>query len=366
MFFLHGLCFASWASRIPSIQQHLNLSSSRLGELLFILPAGFFSSSTVAGWIIARAGSKITVIFSGMIYSVALVGIGWSDNLLPLIFSLFSFGFFGNLLNISINTQAVAVEALSGKKLMASFHGMWSLAGFAGAAIGSGMIALRITPSVHFTLINIVFLIGTGLISFHLVSKDINTNERRPAFSRPDPSILGLGIIAFCSMMVEGAMFDWSGIYFVKVVKVTPQLTGIGYTTFMIAMAVTRFTADRLSSRFGLKRMLQLSGMFAAAGLAVTISIPVLSVALPGFFIIGIGVSSVVPLVFSEVGRSKKLSPGSALSAVASLGFLGLLIGPPVIGFIAQATSLRISFLALLIMALAVFVLASRSNNPNA
>lgn len=359
MFFMHGLCFASWASRIPSIQQNLNLSSAQLGGLLFILPTGFFLSLPVAGWLVSKAGSKKIVIISGVCYSVALACIGWSDNIFELILCLFSFGFFGNLLNISINTQAINVEALSKKTLMASFHGMWSVAGFAGAAIGSGMIGLGVTPFLHFILINIFFLLVIGFSSSSLVSKDHGVNEKRPIFSLPDKSILSLGIIAFCSMMVEGAMFDWSGMYFLDVVKVEKELTGIGYTTFMIAMAGMRFIADRLSNRFGLKRMLQLSGIVTAGGLSMAVSFPTLLTSLLGFFMIGIGVSSVVPLVYSEVGKSKTLSPGVALSAVSSLGFMGLLIGPPAIGFIAQSTSLRISFLTITLMSLAVFVLAS-------
>jgi MFS family permease len=365
MFFMHGLCFASWASRIPSIQQNLNLSSAHLGLVLFILPAGFFISLPVAGWLVSKAGSKKVVIISGVCYCVALACIGWSGNILSLFLCLFSFGFFGNLLNISINTQAVTVEALSKKTLMASFHGMWSVAGFAGAAIGSGMIGLGVTPFLHFSLITLIFLLITGFSSSSLVSKDIGTNEKRPVFSLPDKSILSLGIIAFFSMMVEGAMFDWSGIYFLEVVKVEKELTGAGYTTFMIAMAGMRFVADRLSSRFGLKRVLQLSGLVTAGGLALAVSFPLLPTSLLGFFLIGMGVSSVVPLVYSEVGKSKTLSPGVALSAVSSLGFMGLLIGPPAIGFIAQSTSLRISFLTITIMSLAVFVLSSFLNSKH-
>jgi MFS family permease len=359
IFFMHGLCFASWASRIPSIQLQLNLSSSQVGGLLFVLPAGFFLSLPVAGWLVSRAGSRKVVILAGVLYSLALSCIGWSDTIAVLTLCLFSFGFFGNLLNISINTQAVGVEALSRKPLMSTFHGMWSVAGFAGAAFGTAMIGLGITPMVHFFAITILFLIVAGFCASSLLPNDRGTDEKRPLFAWPDKSIISLGVIAFCSMMVEGAMFDWSGLYFLNVVQVDKELTGIGYTIFMIAMAGMRFMADGLSNRLGLKRMLQWSGLMTASGLLLAISFPQLAISLAGFFMVGLGVSAVVPLVYSEVGKSKTLSPGVALSAVSSLGFMGLLIGPPVIGFVAEATSLRFSFLTITVMALAVFVLAT-------
>jgi MFS family permease len=160
-------------------------------------------------------------------------------------------------------------------------------------------------------------------------------------------------------MMAEGAMFDWSGIYFIQVVKVNEDLTGIGYTTFMIAMAGMRFLADDFSGKYGLKKILQVSGLLTTTGLLLAVLLPDIIPSLIGFFLIGMGVSAVVPMVYSAAGKSKTLAPGTALTAVSSLGFMGLLIGPPIIGFIAEATSLRVSFLAITFMSVSVVVLAS-------
>ncbi len=360
MFFLHGLCFASWAARIPSIQESLKLTSSTLGGVLFALPAGFFLSLPFAGWLIGLFGSKRVVVFSVALYSLSLFSIGLAATTLTLVIALFAFGFFANLLNISINTQAVIVERLYEKKLMATFHGLWSLAGFAGAAIGTLMIAKDIDPYQHYIIISLTILILSGICSFYLVAHDDDSSgEKRPLFAMPDRSLLSLGIIAFCSMMAEGAMFDWSGIYFSKVVNTNTGLTGLGYTTFMIAMAAMRFTADGLSEKFGLRKLIQASGLLTTAGLILAVVQPQFIPALIGFFLIGMGVSSVVPMVYSAAGKSKVLSPGTALTAVSSLGFMGLLVGPPVIGFIAEATSLRVSFLAISIMSVAVIVFGS-------
>jgi MFS family permease len=358
-FFMHGLCFASWASRIPTIQSTLNLSASALGTILFALPLGFFISLAFAGGLIAKVGSKKAVVLSSILYSASLVGIGFSTSAEQIAVTLLMFGFFANLLNISINTQAVAVEALYQKRMMATFHGLWSLAGFAGAAIGTWMIGKGVAPLQHFLFISITFLIAIAICSFHLVKKDSSPGERTPLFALPDKALLGLGLIAFCSMMVEGAMFDWSGIYFTDVVHVNNELTGVGYTTFMIAMAAMRFLADGLAGRFGLKRILQVSGIFASIGLLVAVIQPQLLPAIFGFLLIGLGVSSVVPMVYSAAGKSKTMAAGTAITAVSSLGFMGFLIGPPAIGFIADASSLRGSFLTLTIMSIAVVILSS-------
>lgn len=362
-FFMHGLCFASWASRIPSIQENLKLSASALGSVLFALPLGFVISLPFAGWLIGKAGSKKVVILSTIFYSLSLVLIGTSTDILSLVLSLFSFGFFSNQLNISINTQAVIVERLYDKGLMATFHGLWSVAGFAGAAFGTWLMSRNVAPINHFIFISTAFVMITALSAFYLVKKDEVTAEKRPLFTMPDRSLIGLGLIAFCSMMAEGAMFDWSGIYFSKVVQVDPHLTGIGYTTFMIAMSATRFLADGFSNRFGLKRILQVSGLLTTTGLLLSVFFPFMLPSLIGFFIIGIGVSSVVPMVYSAAGKSKTLSAGAALTAVSSLGFMGFLIGPPIIGFIAEASSLKISFLAITVMSVSVVVLASAMPN---
>jgi MFS family permease len=233
------------------------------------------------------------------------------------------------------------------------------LAGFTGAGIGTWLIGHNVLPLNHFIFICATFLVVNVVCAFYIVKNDEIAAEKRPVFAMPDKSLIKLGFIAFCSMMAEGAMFDWSGVYFSKVVHVDKQLTGIGYTTFMIALAGMRFFADNLSVRIGLKRILQASGLLTTSGLLLSVIFPAMMPALLGFFLIGIGVSSVVPMVYSAAGKSKTLSPGTALTAVSSVGFMGFLIGPPTIGFIAQATSLRISFLAITIMAVSVVVLAS-------
>jgi len=361
IFFLQGLCFASWASRIPTIQQNLGLSDSELGAVLLSLPVGLMLSLPLSGWLITRIGSRKVVIFNVLLYSLILVCLGLAENTYQLIAGLFVFGLAGNMVNISINTQAVGVEALYKKSIMASFHGLWSLAGFVGAAVGTIMIGNGIIPFHHFLVMLVFSWLGVALSASYLIKEDSKGNENQPIFVKPDKSLINLGIIAFCSMICEGAMFDWSGVYFKKVVQAEPAWVGAGYTAFMCTMALSRFFADWFTSRFGLKTILQLSGILTASGLIIAVILPQLSTAIIGFFLVGAGVSSVVPLVYGAAGKSKVLSPGVALAAVSTIGFLGFLVGPPLIGLMAGATSLRGSFSIIAVMGLAITIVSRRS-----
>jgi len=361
MFFMAGICFASWASRIASIQQTLGLTDAALGAVLFTLPVGLMLSLPFAGWVISKTGSRNLLIIALVFYGIALVGLGSAQNVWQLIACLLCFGFASNNVNIAVNTQAVNTERLYKKPIMASFHGLWSLAGFAGAGIGTFMIGKNIIPQHHFIMILIVMIAGTIYCSRYL-NNDKNAAGNGPVFVMPDRSLIKLGIIAFCSLMCEGAMFDWSVIYFKKVVLAEGAWVGAGYTAFMLTMASGRFVADWFAHRFGLKRILQVSGSLTALGLIIAVAFPYLLSAIGGFLLVGLGVSSVVPMVYSAAGRSKTMSPGVALAAVSTIGFIGFLAGPPIIGFIAGAMgSLRYSFMLIAAMGLSVVVVSTKA-----
>jgi MFS family permease len=359
MFFMTGLCFASWASRIATIQQNLNLSDAALGGVLFAMPVGLMCSLPFSGWVITKIGSRKLLIGALITYSSCLVTLGLAQNTLQLIICLMLFGFASNAVNISVNTQAVAAEKLYQKPILASFHGIWSLAGFTGAGIGTFMIGKNIIPFYHFGIVFIIIIITIALVSGYLKNDKVTSSG--PVFVMPDSSLIKLGVIAFCSLICEGAMFDWSVIYFKKVVLAHGAWMGAGYTAFMLTMASGRFVADWFAHRFGLKRTLQISGVLTAIGLLIAVIFPYLFTALAGFLLVGFGVSSVVPLVYSAAGRSKTMSPGVALAAVSTIGFMGFLIGPPVIGFIAGLASLRASFTLIAAMGICVTIFSTKA-----
>jgi MFS family permease len=361
LFFLSGLCFSSWASRIPSIQEQLKLNDAGLGTILLALPVGLTLSLPLAGWLVAKFGSRIIVICSAVMYACTLPAIGFVQQSWQLMIVLFIFGSGGNLLNIAMNTQGVGVEALYGRSIMASLHGIWSLAGFTGAAIGGFMISQHTPPYFHFLIISGISVLISLCAWPYTLPADTNARVGQPIFVRPDKSLLNLGVIAFCCMICEGAMFDWSGVYFQKVVKAKAAWIGAGYTAFMSTMAAGRFVADWLVTRFGIKKILQASGVVIASGLVIAIIQPGVALSITGFILVGAGVSSVVPLVYSAAGKSKRVSPGVALAAVSTIGYFGFLFGPPTIGFIAQASSLRVSFLLIALLGLTTTLIASKT-----
>jgi MFS family permease len=356
-FFIAGICFASWASRIPDISKALHLSEGSLGAVLFSLPIGSMCSLPLSGWLVAKLGSRKVATLSGLIYPSVLICLGFCNTVPLLITTLFFFGLFGNMMNISVNTQAVGVEALYGRSIMATFHGVWSLAGFSGAAVGTLMIARGFDPNQHFIGIAAVMM-GLALYTQQYILRSDNSSPDQPIFAKPDANLLKLGLIAFCCMAAEGTMFDWSGIYFQKVVQAPKNLTTLGYAAFMSTMAGGRFLGDRLVTRFGRKKILLGSGSMIATGLLTAVIFPSLVTAIAGFLLVGIGVSSVVPVVYSEAGKSTTMSAGVALAAVSSIGFLGFLIGPPLIGFIAELFSLRTSFAVIALLGFGTTLLA--------
>lgn len=357
-FFLHGLCFSSWGARIPSIQQNLNLSEVQLGSVLFALPVGSIISMPIATWIVHHYGSRLALAIAITLYSMMLVTIGFATTPLQLALLLVIFGCCSNTVNVSVNTQAVTVESLLGKSVMSSLHGLWSLAGFAGAAIGAVMIGMNIILPIHFGIICSLVILGVILNQKYFLPDSKKNEEKTPLFSIPDKTLMGLGLIAFCSMICEGAMFDWSGVYFRKVIEADSNWIGAGYAAFMSTMAGTRFFADHLITKLGINKVLKTCGLLTASGLLIAVISPTLIAGIIGFFLVGAGTSAVVPLVFSEAGK-KSNNPSSSIAAVSTIGFIGFLVGPPFIGWIAGISSLRFSFSLIALMGLGIYFLAN-------
>lgn len=363
-FFVAGITFASWASRIPDIKVKLNLNDAELGGILFALPAGSMVSLPISGFLVAKLGSRTVMLMAALCYPLLLSFLATTDSPFILATLLFFFGLLGNMMNISVNTQAVAVEELYNKSIMASFHGIWSLAGFFGAAVGTLMISLGFDPLKHFIIIAITMMLIAFFMKFGRMPKDALLGNQ-PLFVKPDMVLLKLGLISFCCMAAEGTMFDWSGIYFQKIVQAPKSLVTLGYSAFMGTMALGRFLGDGLVLRYGRKEILQGSGFLIAAGLLIAVFFPTLIFATLGFLLVGFGVSSVVPIVYSQAGKSEKMSPGMALAAVSSIGFLGFFIGPPLIGFVAEAFGLQWSFGIIALLGFGTTILAGITKFKN-
>lgn len=362
-YFFQGLCFASWASRIPDIKTALQLSDGAMGSILFALPAGQMCTMPISGYLVGKYGSKAIMHFALPLYSLAMILLSLSTNSWQLAAALFFFGVSGNMCNISVNTQGVNAERMYHKPIMASFHGAWSLAGFIGAIIGLIMSGIQLGPTPHFIIIsaiafvstfsNVKYLVGDGTVKAVAA-------EKKSIFTKPDPLILQLGIIGFFAMSCEGAMFDWSGVYFKDIVGAQGAWISLGYACFMIMMASGRFLGDKLVAKFGKRKIMQLNGVMIAVGLLISVAFPYIPTAAFGFLLVGLGVSTNIPNVYSLVGQQKKIAPSAALAAISSISYLGFLLGPPLIGYVSEILNLRISYALIAIFGIMISVMVTR------
>ncbi|WP_396194359.1 MFS transporter [Flavobacterium sp.] len=346
-FFGMGFCFSTWASRIPDIKSILQLSEAELGTMLFALPIGQLVAMPFTGKIVTKYGSRNISISGLLLYAFCLIFIGLATQPWHLATGLFLFGFFCNFCNIAVNAQGVYTQQLFEKPIIGSFHGSWSLAGFFGALVGLLMLTIKWTPLQHFVFA-FAFIVVIILTNYKYIIKTKSKQEgEKTSYSfwkNPDKTLLWLGVICFCGMASEGIMFDWSGVYFKEIIKAPGALVVLGYTTFMISMASGRFLSDFLVAKYGAKKVLIISGLVISTGLYMAVLLPFIIPCMIAFMMVGFGVSNVVPIIFNIAGNNKNVPTGIALTIVTSISFLGFLIGPPIIGFIAELTSLKYSF----------------------
>jgi MFS family permease len=359
-FFVSGFGFSTWASRIPTIQQQLHLNEAQLGAVLFALPIGLMLTLPVTGALLSRWDSRIIMMGGAVLFNLLLSMIGFATRTWELVVGLFCFGASRNLLNISANAQSIGVQALYKKSIIARFHGIWSLAMFGGAALGSVMVSFKVSPGWHFFLVGMILILISCYAFPGSLPQAPVAREKRPWFALPGKAMLKFGLISFASMACEGTMVDWSGIYFRKAVNASPRAATLGFVVYMTTMTLGRLTGDRLTSRYGIKRMLTYSGLLIGSGLLLAALMPFPATAGLGFMLTGFGVSCVIPMVFSMAGRSAGMSSGSAIAAVSTVGYLGFLLVPPMVGSVAQLAGLRWSFGLMALFGISITVLVQR------
>jgi MFS family permease len=361
-FFISGFGYSTWASRIPTIKQQLHLNDAQLGTVLFALPVGLMFTMPITNRLLSRYSSRGIMLLGSIFISVILLLIGVTNTMWQLIIMLFCFGMARNLQTLSINTQAVAVQALYRKSIMATFHGIWSMAGFAGASVGYVMVYFNIGVPYHFAFVSVsVFLLSLYFIKDTLYQKPL-PQMRKPVFSLPDKYLLKFSLICFGSMACENTMYDWSALYFQKEVHAGKASATASFVIYMIAMTTGRFLGDKLVTRLGIKTVLKFSGIFIFTGLLIAVLLPYPVTVVLGFILVGFGVSCIVPMVFSLAGKSKSMSSSSALASISTIGYLGFVLVPPLVGFIAQTASLRWSFAIIALFGVMIVYFVSKIN----
>lgn len=360
LFFLCGVVFTSWASRIPAFKEQFHLNEAELGGVLFMLPMGSLIALPFAGWAVDRVGSRLMSTLSLLLYAVALYVLSLSPTVFALSVALFAFGFIGNTVNIAINTHGLDVQHLLAKPILASFHAMWSVGALCGALLGGWTLRHNYSTGTHYLIVLIPLALLSVASYYFLLSVDDEQHESKKLFALPDKALMLIGVICLCSTLCEGAMADWSALYYQSVLEDATVKSTTGFTAYAFTMSIGRFTGDKLIHWMGYRKVLMMDALLIAVGMGIALasSLPILVII--GFALVGYGVSTVIPIAYMVAGRSKTMRPSVALAAVSTVGFTGFLIGPPVIGFIAHEIGLRSALALVILLAISVFALSWR------
>jgi MFS family permease len=359
-FFISGFGYSSWTSRIPGIKESLKLDDAHFGTLLFMMPVGLILTMPFTGKLLDHFKSRTIMGIGAMVYNLVLACLGFSGYTWLLGIVLFFFGSSRNLMNLSMNAQAIGVQALYSRSILSSFHAVWSMAGFAGAAFGYLMVTMNILPAWHLLGVSLILSALTLFYYGDTLDQQPDHKNKRSVFSLPPKGMLIFSLICFASMACENTMYDWSGIYIRQVLHGSKAVATIAFVVYMVAMTTGRFIGDRMADRFGIQRVLMASGILVSSGFTITVLSPYIPLTIFGYLLTGFGVSCVVPFVFGLAGKIPMSNPGAALASISSLGYLGFLLVPPMIGYVSQATSLRISFAVIALMGLFMIRLSSR------
>jgi fucose permease len=348
-----GIIAGSWGAHIPSVKARYSLSEATLALVLLAVACGALSSLFVAGRIIGRLGARNVAALAALAMSVLLGGALTLPGLAALLPAMVTLGAAMSLFDVAINTEGSMLETLGGRPVMSNLHGMFSVGGMTGASIAALLLDLQVAPRTQLAVvcggIAIVAVIASrGMLETHATGGDAGAQAH---FAWPKGVLLFIGLLILAGMTAEGIMYDWCVLYLRQDVAMPPPQAALGYATFSAAMALSRFGGDALRARYADPLLLRAGASVAAMAMAVVLVAGNAGVALAGFALVGAGLAPVAPILFNAATRVPGVSRAAAIASVTSIGYAGFLIGPPLIGSIATASSLT--------MALGVVVLAS-------
>jgi MFS family permease len=379
VFFVNGAGFASWVSRIPALRSGLSLSDAALGSVLFAMSVGVLLSFPIAARGVRLLGARQLTLVAGLL-TVALLPVPFMVGIVPsLVLVLLELGLANGMTDVAMNVLAVDVQSRMGRPVMSSLHGMWSAGGFVGAAAGGAAAHAGLAPAWHLGAVAAVLALLLVVAATQLGGAVSPRATPRPApasasrthgRARLDRILLGFGLLCFCTFLVEGALADWTAVYLRDRLHTTESLAALGYAVFAAAMMGMRLCGDRVLARFGAARVLPWLNAAGAVSLGLALAAGSVGPTLPALAIVGLGLATVVPSVFSAAARHAaardEAGAGRAIAWMAGFGYTGFLVGPPVMGWFAQATDLRVAMglLALLIAGIAVLAPTLRENAP--
>lgn len=360
IFFINGFMHANLASRLPRLQELFSLSHSKLGLVLLSTSIGAVIAMPFTGWLIIKNGSKRIGVISVFFYCLFFPFITLMPGTPGLIAVFFLMGITAGMLDVSMNAQAVMVEKGLGKPIMTSFHALFSIGMAAGAFCGSLFEDISFSLGQHLALITGICLAAAFWVRLYLIQDRPESSAEGPAFQLPTAAMVSIGVIAFCCMLGEGAMADWSTNYLEKISNAPKSLAPLGLSAFALAMTAGRIFGDRARAKFGDKLLMVCCSLISTAGILISLTWTDPFIAIPGFFLVGLGLSVIVPIAYSIAGNSSELSPGVGLAMVTTVGYTGFLFGPPIIGFLADWADLRIALMFVAGLFIAMTILSAR------
>ncbi len=360
-FFVMGVLFATWGVHVPIVKAHYGLGEQSLALAMLASGVGALAALAYAGRIVGRFGPRAIAAAMGCVSCAAIASLEVSTQYAALLVVMLVFGSFGSLFDVSLSTEASEIERLTGKPLMSGFHGMFSLGGMAGAGLGSAVPALGLSPQTHLLAATGACALAVLVASRAMLPVPDHAGEEKHPLSLPRGPLMLLGVLAAMGLIAEGAIYDWS-VLFMKQERASDASTAaLAYAAFSAAMATGRFAGDWVRARVVPRRLLRASGALAAAGMALTLAVPSPAVSLIGYALVGLGLSNVVPMLFSAASQVPGVSPAHGIAAVSGVGYLGMMAGPPLIGLIAEHTSLTVGLLVVVVFAVFMGLSAKRA-----
>ncbi len=354
VFLVHGMLFASWTAHVPLVKAKLALTDAQLGISLLGAPIGAVLLMIAGGKLLSRWGSRVMVQWSLLGYGLSGPLIGQTTGMPSLFAALFVWGGCQGLLDVAMNTQAVAIEHAQERPLMSGLHGCWSVGALVGATLGAFGAGRGLSLSVQLLALGAPALGVIWLAHRNLLHADAGAAAGKRGALVWTPELLVLAVVAFAGMLCEGAAADWAAVYMHDGVGASVEQAGFAYAGFALMMVIIRFSGDRLTRRFGPWRLVAVLALLASVAMAAALASGQPRGALLGFAALGLGLGSIVPVVFSAAGRLPGVSPGVAIAIVSALGWFGFMLGPPAIGFLAARYGLGRALLILPVLTLVV------------
>lgn len=340
LFFVNGATFATWGIHIPTVKARFGLSEASLSLAMFMVATGAILAMKFAGTWVARVGTRRASVQGGVAFGVMTALLMLMPTYPTLLAVLLLFGITNAGFDVAMNAQAATVEANHHKPIISSLHGMFSLGGMAGAAMGGVLLELGVPPAVHCGAMALVVM-ATALCAGPFMLPDHVHAEGEPAHPTTGRTLLVLGLLAFLGLVGEGAMYDWTTVYMREIAQSPEAIASAGYAAFSGGMALARFGGDFARGRWGNMRVLGTSGVLATGGILLALLWPDPAAVLAGFALMGVGAANMVPIFFITASRLPGVPAAEGIAAVARFAYVGLLIGPVIIGLIAHRSDLR-------------------------